>query len=368
MSFEIGIIGLTKSGRTTVFNALTKGKADTGGYTREGSAHHIGVAKVPEPRLKILADMLQPKRVVPTEVTYIDIGVSVADLVQEKTATSQLLNQIRNVDALINVARAFTDERIPHIEGSLDVARDITAMNLELAFSDLALIDRRLERIDISLKGAKPPERQNLLREQAWLIKLKTDLEKDIPIRELTLTDEQTRTIANYQFLTAKPLLIVVNIGEEQLTQAESLETELGARYSRPKCGLITLCGKLEMELAQLDNGAAAELRDEFGIRESGLDRVIKLSYELLGLISFFSIASGEVKAWSLEKDSEAIKAAGKIHTDMEKGFIRAEVISYHDLLKCDSLAEARKKGLIRLEGKSYKVQDGDVITFLFNV
>ncbi len=368
MSAEIGIIGLAKSGRTTIFNALTRGKADTGSYTQEGLAPHIGVTKVPEPRLKMLADMLHPKRVVPAEVTYTDIGASVKDLAKGKAVSGQLLTQLSNVDALINVVRAFADESTPHIEGSLDVARDIASMNLELAFSDSAIIERRLERIEISLKGAKQPERQNLLREQEMLIKLKTDLEKDVPIREIRLTTDEARTTANYQFLTAKPLLIVVNIGEDQLPQAASLEVELGAHYSRPKCRLITLCGKLEMELAQLDNSAADGFRAEFGIREAGLDRIIKLSYELLGLISLFTIASAEVKAWSIKNGTSALKAAGKIHSDMERGFIRAEVIGYDDLIKCGSLPEARKRGLVRLEGKSYIVQDGDVITFLFNV
>ncbi len=368
MSVNIGIIGLARSGRTTIFNALTKGKADTRSYTQEGLAPHIGIAKVPEPRLKILADMLHPKRVVPAEVTYIDIGASVKGLVKDTAISGQLLTQLSNADALINVARAFTDESIPHIEGSLDIERDIATMNLELAFSDLAIIERRLERIAISLKGAKQPERQVLLHEQEMLTRIKAYLEKEASIRELSLTTDEARTIANYQFLTAKPLLIVVNIGEEQLSQAESLEADLSSQYSRPKCGIITLCGKLEMELAQLDNSAAEELRAEFGLKESGLDRIIKLSYELLGLISFFTTVSGEVKAWSIQSGTNAVKAAGKIHSDMERGFIRAEVISYDDLVKCGGLSEARKKGLLRLEGKNYIVGDGDVITFLFNV
>ena len=357
MSIDIGITGLAKSGKTTVFNALTKGKADTGSL-----GPHIGIAKVPEPRLQVLANMLQPKRVVSAEAKYIDIGAPL------KAISGQLLTELTNVDAVINVVRAFADESIPHPEGSLDVDRDIATTNLELAFSDLGIIERRLGRIEISLKGAKAPERQGLLREQELLAKVKADLEKDMPIRELRLTADEARTIANYQFLTAKPLLIVVNIGEEQLPQAESLESELNSHYSRPKRRLITLCGKLEMELTQLDNSAAEGFRAEFGMKESGLDRTIKLSYELLGLISFFTTASGEIKAWSIQDGTTAVKAAGKIHSDMERGFIRAEVISYDDLLKCGSLAEARKKGLLRLEGKSYIVKDGDVITFLFNV
>jgi len=363
MSIDIGIIGLANSGRTTVFNALTKGKADSGSPTS-----HIGIARVPEPRLNTLVDMLHPKRVVPAEVRYIDIGASVKSLAEEKAPSDQLLGQISNVDVLINAVRAFTDESIPHPEGSLDVKRDIAAMNLELAFYDLALLERRLKRIEDSLKGAKPPERQTLLREQELLARIRGSLEKDIPVRELSLTKDEVKAITGYQFLTAKPLLILVNIGEEQLPQSASLETELNSQFSRPKCRLIAVCGKLEMELGQLENSAAEELRADFGVSESGLDHIIKVSYELLGLISFFTTASGEVKAWSIRNGTEAIKAAGKIHSDMERGFIRAEVISYNDFMKCGSLGEARKRGLLRLEGKNYIVQDGDVVTFLFNV
>jgi hypothetical protein len=360
---DIGIVGLAKSGRTTVFNALAKGKADT-----EGVVSYTRITKVPEPRLKMLANVLHPKRVVPAEVTYHDVGASVKGLVKERGISGQFLAQLSNVDALINVVRAFTDESIPHIEGSMNVERDIATIDLELAFSDLAIIERRLPRIELSLKGAKQLERQSLLREQEMLMKVKADLEKDIPIRELKLTAGETRVIANYQFLSAKPLLIVVNIGEDQLAQVASLEAELNSHCSRPKCRIITLCSQLEMELAQLDNSAAEGFRAEFGIKESGLDRTIKLSYELLGLISFFTTVSAEVKVWPIQDGTTALKAAGKIHSDMERGFIRAEVISYDDLVKCSSVAEARKKGRLRLEGKDYIVQDGDVITFLFNV
>ena len=368
MSIDAGIIGLAKSGRTTLFNTLTRGKADTARYAQASATPHVGIASVPEPRLQVLADMLHPNRLVPASANFIDIGASIKSLVQDKGIGGQLLTQLTNVDALVNVVRAFKDDSLPHVEGSLDIDRDIANMNLELAFSDLALLERRLERITVSLKGAKPPERPGLLREQALLIKLKGDLEKGVPIRELTLTAEETRSISGYQFLTAKPLLVVINIGEEQLSQAGPLTVELNSRYSRPKCQVAAICTQLEMELTQLDDSAASELRNEYGLVESGTERIIKLAYELLGLVSFFTTASGEVKAWSVPVGIEAVKAAGKIHSDMEKGFIRAEVISFTDLVKCGSLAEARKQGLLRLEGKGYLVQDGDVITFLFNV
>jgi len=359
MSIDIGITGLAGSGKTTIFNALTRGKADT-----ESLTPHIGTAEVPEPRLKMLADILHPKRVVPAEVRYIDTGAPIKD----KAISGQLLGHLSNADALINVVRALTGENKPPIEAGPDIEHDIATINAELTFSDLALLERRLERIKTSLRGAKQPEQQGLLREQELLMKVKADLEKDIPTRELSLTTDEVRTMANYQFLTAKPLLIMVNIDEDQLPQALPLEAELNSRYSRPKCRLITLCGKLEMELTQLDDSAAEEFRSEFGMTESGLDRTIKLSYELLGLISFFTIASGEVKAWSIQDGTDALKAAGKIHSDMERGFIRAQVITYDDLVKCGNLAEAHKKGLLRQEGKGYIVKDGDVITFLFNV
>ena len=368
MSIDVGIIGPGKSGKTTIFNALIGGKADTGGFAGDGMDAHIGVAKVPEPRLETLADMLQPKRVVPAEVHYIDVGASLKSLVTGKGISGELLNHLSNADALINVVRAFSDDSVPHPEGSLDVERDITTMNLELIFSDLAIIERRLERIEESLKGTKPPERQAILHEQETMLRFKAELEKDIPIRSLSLAAADARLLAGYQFLTAKPLLIVANIGEEQLPNAADLEAELNSRQAQEKSRIIALCGKLEMEFGQLDETAAVEFRADFGLTESGLDRVIKQSYELLGLVSFFSIASGEVRAWSIPHGTSAVKAAGKIHSDMERGFIRAEVISFADLVKCGSLLEARKQGLLKLEGKEYVVRDGDVITFLFNV
>lgn len=368
MSVATGIIGLPKSGRTTIFNALTGGEVDTGGSTGEGSAPHIGTTSVPEPRLKALVDIFNPKKVVPATATYVDIGTPVKGLFSDKGIGGQLLSQLTSVDAMINVVRAFSDDRVPHVEGSLDIERDITSMDLELTFSDLTLLERRLERIGVSLKAAKQTERQGLLREQELLARVKADLENDMPIREMALAAEEGKTLTNFQFLTAKPLLIVVNIGEDQLPQAQSLENELNSRYSRADRHVLTICGKVEMELAQLADSEAEELRAEFGIAESGADRVIRLSYEMLGLISFFTTASAELKVWSVPRGTEAVKAAGKIHTDMERGFIRAEVVSHNELVKCQGMAEVRKLGLLRLEGKSYTVQDGDVITFLFNV
>jgi len=363
MSVDIGIIGLPRSGKTTIFNALTHGIADT-----LHSAPNLGATKIPEPRLNTLADILQPKRVVQAEVQYIDIGASVKGMAKDLSLSGEILNKLSQVDALINVVRAFADERIPHFEGSVDVERDIAAADLELAFSDLIILEKRLQRLEASLKGAKPAERQGFLREQALLNRIYAELEKETPLRELELTPEEAKTLVGYQFLSAKPLLLAVNTGEEQLPRADALEAELCQRHASPNRDLITICGKLESELCQLDDSEAEVFRADLCVEESAADRIIKRSFQLLGLISFFSIASGEIRAWPIARGTSALKAAGKIHSDMERGFIRAEVIGYEDLVNCGSLAEARKKGRLRLEGRNYIVQDGDVITFLFNV
>jgi len=366
MSVGIGIIGLPKSGRTTVFNALTGGKADTGSYTPE--AAHIGIAKMADQRLYILSDIFTPKKTTPAEVKYTDIGASLKSLAEDAGISGEYLSQLSKTDALMNVARAFGDESVPHMEGSVDVARDIAVIDMEIAFSDLAIIERRLQRIEMQLKGAKADERQQLQHEQALLGRIKEGLEKDTPIRSMELTAEESKAITGYCFLSAKPLLTLVNIGEEQIAKAAQMEQELGQRFGGSGRGLLALCGKLEMELSQLDAATAAECRSDFGLTESGLGGVIRMSYDLLGLITFFTTGEDEVKAWPITGGTEAVKAAGKIHSDIERGVIRAEVIGYDDFMKCGSIAEGRKHGLLRLEGKQYRVQDGDIINFLFNV
>lgn len=364
---EIGIIGLPKSGKTTVFNALTRGKAQTDAYS-SALAPNIWVVKVPDSRLETLTKILKPKRVVPAEVTYIDIAAPAKSFGKGEGPGGQFLAYLSKVDALAHVIRVFEDERLPHPEGSVNPGRDVGTMNMELAFSDLAIIERRMDRLKASLKGAKLQEREVISREQMLLDKIKSALENDIPVREQSLSENESKFIENFQFLTAKPLLLLLNISEKQIPEAGSLEDKFGGTYRRPHCDVAALCGKLEMELAQLDDVEAQEFRSELGVTQSGLDRVIRLSYGLLGLISFFTTASDEVKAWTIRHNTTAQRAAGKIHTDMERGFIRAEVISHDDLMKCGSVAEARKHGLLRLEGKNYIVQDGDVVTILFNV
>ncbi len=357
MSISIGIIGLPNSGKTTVFNALTRGTVSS-----EDTLLHIGIAKVPEPRLVTLGEMIHPKRLVPAEIHYIDFGAT------GKGIHGQLLNQLNQSDALIIVIRAFVNESVPHPEGSIDIERDISSMNLELVLSDLMTLTRRLEKIEDSLKGIQVSERQSILQEKNTVQKIKTSLETDHPIREEQLTPLETKLVTQYNLLTAKPLLMVINIGEEQIKEATSLEHKLASKYARPQYQLTTLCGKLEAELIQLDDDTAREMRSEYGLNQMVLERTLKNSYGLLNLVTFFTIVSGEVKAWSIPKGTTALSAAGRIHSDMERGFIRAEVVNFNDLIQYGSLAEARKKGHLRLEGKSTEIQDGDIVTFLFNV
>ena len=367
MSVGIGIIGLPESGRTTVFNALTKGNAATG--MQAPKAPHIGISKVPDARLNTLAEMFNPKKIVPAEIKYLDIGASIKGIGKDSSISGELLTQLSNVDALINVVRSFSDESVAHPSGTIDPSRDIDNMNMELSFSDLTIMERRMERIANSLKSAKADERQQYKNEQDLLAKIKTDLENDIPIREQNLTEEEKKLITGYQFLSAKPLLTIVNIGESQLTDTGKIEQEMNDKFGTANHHVIAFCGNLEMELAQLDDEeSAASFRSDFGLTEPGLDRVIKQSYALLGLISFLTAGADECRAWPITDGTVAQKAAGKIHSDIERGFIRAEIISYEDLINCGSLAEGKKRGLLRLEGKTYIVKDGDVINFLFNV
>ena len=361
---KIAIIGLPMSGKTTIFNALTRGKAEVATYS-SSLAPNIGVAKVLDSRLSMLENIFRPKKTVPAEVSYVDIAGSLKAFGGEGIG-GEFLNYLTTADALLQVIRTFEDEKLPHPQGSIDPKQDIATLDLELAFSDLAIIERRLERLEASLKGAKASERGQYLKEQLLLQQIKTGLEKDIPIRQQDLSEDELRALSNYQFFTAKPILVVLNIGEEQLPQASQLEDEISSLY--PQFAVVALCGKLEMELAQLSESEAKEFREAMGLLTPALDRVIALSYHLLGLISFFTTASAELKAWTIPSGTTAPKAAGKVHSDMERGFIRAEVISYSDLERCGNLAEARKRGLLRTEGKNCIIQDGDIVTFLFNV
>jgi ribosome-binding ATPase len=363
---EISIIGLSNSGKTTIFNALTKNKVES--RSSSAIAPNVGSAKVPEPRLKLFEEVYHPKRIVMVDVKYVDIAVTAKPDDKKEGIFGAYLKYLSNADALMHVVRMFNNDNVPHPAGSIDPKRDMANMDLELAFSDLVIIERRLTRVTDSMKGAKSNERDSLLKEQSLLEKIKNDLEKEIPIWKQNLTNEEKKIIANYQFLSAKPMLVIVNIDENQLPEAAKIESELRQMYAFEQFDVIALCGKLEMELSQLSDQDAADFRSSMGLQQSALDRVISASYRLLGLMSFFTASSTEVRVWTIPAGTTAVRAAGKIHSDIEKGFIRAETFSFSDLEKYRSEAEIKRHGLFRLEGKNYIMKDGDVVEFLFNV
>jgi GTP-binding protein YchF len=364
---DLGIIGFARSGKTTVFNAVTRSRAATG--YGGGQEPNIGTVKVPDPRLDVLTKMFHPRKTTPAEIRYVDYPAAGAAFGRGQGPGSQFLNELRRMDGFIHVVRAFENAEVPHPEGSVDPARDIGSMNLELAFADLALIERRLERLEAELRSMKAGERMAGEREVALLKRLQQGLEADQAIRAQQLSAEEERLIAGYRFLTAIPMLILLNIGEEDVPRREAIEAEMRERFGGPGVDVAAFCGRLEMELLDLSPEEAAEYRAELGLgEETGLDRAIRLSYHLLGLISFLTAGEDEVRAWTVHEGATAPQAAGKIHSDLERGFIRAEVVRYVDLVAAGSIAEARKRGLLRTEGKSYVVQDGDVLNILFNV
>ena len=362
---DLGIIGLPRSGKTTIFNAVTKGHAQTGAYGA-GVQPNIGVVKVPDERLEKLAKLFNPKKFTLADIRYIDFpGEVFAD---GQGPPAQFLAQLARCDALIHVVRAFTDETVPHPQGSVGPARDVSAMDLELAFADAAFIEKRLERIEASMRAVKAGERDAAERETALLTRLKQGLEADTPLRDQPMSDEERRMLVNYQFLTDKPLLIVINIDEGDAARAAEIEAQYAAAAKGAHTSIAAISGKIEQELAQLSDEEAVEFRSDLGIKEPGLDRMIRMSYELTGLISFFTVGPDECRAWNVYRGATAPVAAGKIHTDLERGFIRAEVVRWDELLAAGSIAEARKHGHLRQEGKTYVVQDGDCLNILFNV
>jgi GTP-binding protein YchF len=364
---DVGIIGLARAGKTTVFNAVTRARAQTG--FGAGQEPNVGVVKVPDPRLDALAAMYRPRKVTPAEIRYVDYPAAGAAFGRGEGPGGQFLGELRRSDALIHVVRLFDDPSVPHPEGRIDPARDIATLDLELAFADLALIERRLDRLEAELRSLRAGERGAGERERALLARLKAALEAERPLRALDLTGDEERAIAGFRFLTRKPLLLLLNLGEADLARREPLEAEFRAHHAGPHTDVAALCGRLEMELLELSPEEAAEYRRGLGLgEETGLDRAIRLSYRLLGLLSFFTVGPEECRAWTVRAGATAPEAAGKVHSDMERGFIRAEVVRFEDLAAAGSEAEAKRRGLVRTEGKSYLVQDGDVLHILFNV
>ena len=354
---KTGIIGLPQVGKTSLFKILTKAKLTEHGYSNPREAH-IGVARVPDERLDKLSELYSPKKTTYASVEYVDV----AAIGQEALKESAFLANLRNVDALIHVLRAFEDDSIPHV-GPIDPLRDIRNVEFDLMVSDLTQIEKRLERVEKDLRKMRSSE---LEHEHALLLRSKEALEKEQPLRELEMTPEEKKLIKGFMFLSQKPILYVLNISE-----SASLGADLEAAVSRfkldevarrPNAAATAICGKVEAELAEMDDAEAADFLASYELHESGLVRLIRKSYELLGLISFFTAGEDECRAWTVPVGSKAPQAAGAIHSDLEHHFIRAETIRWDQLLEAGSEAAARAKGTLRLEGKEYVVQDGDVL------
>jgi GTP-binding protein YchF len=354
---KTGIIGLPQVGKTSLFKILTKANIHDRSYANPREAH-LGVAKVPDERLDRLSALYDPKKLVHATIEYTDV----AAIGQEALKESAYANNLRTVDALAHVVRAFEDPSIPHV-GPIDPLRDIKNVEVDLIISDLAQVEKRLERLEKDLKKMKSPE---LEREFDLLQRAKAHLESERPLREMEITGEDKKRIRGFMFLSQKPMLYVLNVSEspnlgEELERAVA-KYNLGEVAARPNAAATAICGKVEAELADMNDADAAEFLSSYGLKESGLVRLIRKTYELLGMISFFTVGEDECRAWTIERGSRAQAAAGAIHSDLEKHFIRAETIHWDQLLDAGSEANARAKGTLRLEGKDYIVQDGDVM------
>jgi GTP-binding protein YchF len=365
---QIAIVGLAASGKTTVFNTLTRGHAQTGGYG--GTELHVGAVKVPDERLDRLAEIFKPKKIVHADVTYFDMPAPPM-AVEGRSGTEELpadqLGRLREADALLHVVRAFEDPAVPHPEGSVDAWRDLERLDLEFTLADLSVMEKRLERLRQSGHHGTPAERDANDREMALLERLHGPLADGVPLRDQDIDAEEEKSIRGFRFLTQKPVLVLLNLGESDLPRQAEIVAGIAGRYQHKRALVDALSARIEMELGELEPEDAAVFMEELGLEESSLDRVIKLSYKLLGLISFLTAGPDEVRAWPIPDGSNAVDAAGAIHTDLARGFIRAEVVPYDDLLALRSTAEARKHGKLRSEGKTYAVRDGDVIEILFS-
>ena len=361
---DLGIIGLERSGKTTVFNAVTGGHARSERYG--GTEPNIGVVKVPDDRLDRLRAALQSRKTTYVEARYLDFPGSLS--VKGDGAAGAHLAALAQVDALVHVVRAFREESVPHPEGSVDPHRDIANVNLELAFADIGLLQRRYEKLEIAARSAPRGERDADERELALVQRLRDALEREEPLRGQELSPDERRIISGYQLLTDRPLLILISIDEADIVRAGEIEEEFSDRWAGTGVETAALCGKLEQELTELSEEEAAEFRTDLGLEEGGLQRMLRLSQHVLGLITFFTVGDTDAHAWAIRTGSTAREAAGKVHSDIERGFIRAEIIGWDQLLACGSYSEARKRGLLRTEGKQYVVQDGELLNVLFNV
>jgi hypothetical protein len=353
---QTGIIGLPQVGKTSLFRILTRARVES--RTQPGQAH-VGIARVPDARVTQLAELFKPKKITFATIEYVDIG----GLQKDREKNSASLVPLREADALAHVVRVFDDPAIPHPSGSIDAMRDIDSIEIELMLTDLEQATRRLERVEKDLKKKKDPQ---IELEQSVLLRCRAALEAEKPLREMEFKPEEKKAVTGFTFLTQKPMLYVLNLGDDEISDIDHVieKHKLEKLTTKPQTAVVPFCGKIEAELAELPDVEVAEMMKAYGITESGRDRLIQATYRLLGLISFLTCGEPECRAWTIERGMTAQKAAGAIHSDIEKNFIKAEVVRWQDLLAAGSFAVAKERGQFRLEGKEYIVQDGDVILF----
>ena len=366
MSLTAGIVGLPNVGKSTLFNAITKQEILAANYPFATIEPNVGTVIVPDKRVDILEKMYNPTRTIPTTFEFTDIAGLVKGASNGEGLGNKFLSHIREVDAIVEVVRCFNDKNIIHVDGNVDPIRDIEIINLELIFSDLEIIDNRINKI---AKKAQTSKNKYDLKEYNLLVRIKENLEKNIPARNLELDEEEQKLISGFRLITAKPIIYVANVSEEDIINGGNSYVEQVKSFAKNENSeTVMICAKIESELAELDFEEKALFLQDLGIEESGLSSLIKSTYSLLGLATYFTVGSDEVKAWTFKKGMKAPSCAGIIHTDFEKGFIRAEVMSYDDLILYGNELKVKENGKMRLEGKEYIMQDGDICHFRFNV